>query len=139
MQSASQDLVALIGRVLVVILFLFSGWGKFSGLEGTAGYIASKNLPMPMVLAVASGVVELAASILVTIGYKARWAALVLAIFTILAALLFHNYWTFEDAAARSAQYLNFWKNVGILGGLLMIVAFGPGRYSVDGGSPRHA
>jgi putative oxidoreductase len=139
MQSAPQDLTALIGRVLVVILFLFSGWGKFSGLEGTAAYIASKNLPMPMVLAVASGVVELAATILVIIGYRARWAALVLAIFTIMAALLFHNYWTIEDAAARSEQYLNFWKNVGIMGGLLMLVAFGPGRYSVDGRSAPNA
>ena len=135
MQTGTQDLVALVGRILIVILFALSGWEKLTGLEGTAGYIASKNLPMPMGLAVASGVVELAGAILVIVGYRARLGALALAIFTVLAAVLFHNYWTIEDAAARSMQYINFWKNVGLLGGLLMIVAFGPGRYSLDGGS----
>jgi len=137
MQTGIQDTTALIGRVLIVVLFLLSGWAKLTGLEGTASYVASKNLPIPMATAVAAGVVELGAALLVIIGYWTRLAALALAIFTILAAVLFHDYWNIEDAAARSMQYINFWKNVGLLGGLLMVVAFGPGRFSVDGGSAK--
>jgi putative oxidoreductase len=129
-----QDLTALVGRILLVGLFLLGGWGKVNGLDGTANYIASKGLPMPQVLAMASAAVELIGAILIVIGFKTRLAALALAAFTLAASVIFHNYWAVPEAA-RSMQYLLFTKNIGILGGLLVLAAFGPGRYSVDGRS----
>ena len=133
MHSGSQDLVALIGRILVVGLFLVGGWGKINGLDGTAGYIASKNLPMPQVLAIGAAVVELVAPVLIIIGFKTRLAALVLAAFTLAATVLFHDFWNIAETGPRMQQYMMFSKNTGILGGLLMIVAFGAGRFSIDG------
>ena len=126
-----QNAAALVGRILLAWLFIKSGFGKLTGFEGTVGYIASKGLPLPQVGAAIAVLVELGAGLLVAIGFKARWSALVIGIFTIAAAVLFHDYWN-ADAASKMAQSINFWKNISITGGLLMVFAFGPGRYSVD-------
>lgn len=131
MNPNTANLAALVGRILLAVLFIISGFGKITGFEGTAGYIASKGLPMPQVVAALTIVVELGGGILLAIGYKARWAALALAVFTLLAALIFHNFWAVE-AAQKMNQQINFLKNLAIAGGMLMVFAFGPGRYSVD-------
>ena len=126
-----QNAAALVGRILLAWLFINSGFGKLTGFEATVGYIASKGLPLPQVGAAIAVLVELGAGLLLAIGFKARWSALVIGIFTIAAAVLFHDYWN-ADAASKMAQSINFWKNISITGGLLMVFAFGPGRYSVD-------
>ncbi len=128
-----QDTAALVGRILLALIFITSGFGKITGFEGTVGHIASKGLPLPQVGAIIAIVVELGGGILLAIGFKARWAALALAIFTLAAGILFHNYWAVE-AAQKTFQQINFWKNIAITGGMLMAFAFGPGRYSVDKG-----
>ena len=127
----TQAAAALVGRVLLALIFITSGFGKITGFEGTVGYIASKGLPLPQIGAIIAIVVELGGGLLLAIGYKARWAALALAIFTLAAGILFHNYWA-VDAAQRMGQEINFWKNVSMTGGALAFFAFGPGRYSVD-------
>ena len=127
-----QNAAALAGRILLVLMFLTSGFGKLTGFEGTVGYIASKHLPLPQVAAAVAVLCELGGGLLLAIGFKARWAGLVLAIFTLAAGLLFHDYWNLSDAAQIAANKINFWKNVSITGGMLMVFAFGPGRYSVD-------
>jgi len=129
--TRQYDGVALVGRLLLAALFIISGFGKIGGFEGTAGYIASKGLPMPQVLAALMILVELGGGILLAVGFKARWAALAIAVFTLLAAVLFHNFWT-VDGPARMGEFNNFWKNISIVGGMLMVVAFGPGRLSID-------
>ena len=129
-----QNTAALVGRILLVLMFLTSGFGKLTGFEGTVGYIASKHLPLPQVAAIIAVLCELGGGILLLVGFKARWAGLVLAIFTLAAGLLFHDYWNLTDAAQIAANKINFWKNVAISGGMLMVFAFGPGRYSVDKG-----
>jgi len=131
MNTNVQNTAALVGRILLVLMFLTSGFGKVTGFEGTVGYIASKHLPLPQVGAIIAILCELGAGILLLVGFKARWAALVLAIFTLAAGILFHDYWN-ADAAAKMGQQINFWKNVSITGGMLMVFAFGPGRYSMD-------
>src|SRR2546421_4369184 len=98
MNPNTQAAAALVGRVLLALMFITSGWGKITGFEGTVGYIASKGLPLPQVGAIIAIVCELGGGILLAIGYKARWAALVLAIFTLAAGILFHNYWAVEAA-----------------------------------------
>jgi putative oxidoreductase len=129
--TSVSDAAALVGRILLALIFITSGWGKIGGFEGTVGYIASKGLPLPQLGAVLAIVVELGGGILLAIGYKARWAALAIGVFTLVAAIFFHNYWAVE-AAQKMAQQINFWKNVAITGGMLMVFAFGPGRYSLD-------
>ena len=129
--SSINDAVALVGRILLAAIFIKSGFGKITGFEGTVGYIASKGLPLSQIGAIVAILVELGGGILLAVGFKARWAALAIAIFTLAAGIIFHNYWA-VDAAQRMGQEINFWKNVSMTGGLLMVYAFGPGRYSVD-------
>jgi putative oxidoreductase len=95
--------------------------------------MASKGLPAVEVLLALTIVLELGGGLMLLIGWKARWAALAIAGFTLLAALLFHNYWAMPEAE-QMMQRLMFVKNLGIAGGLLMVFAFGPGRLSVDRG-----
>jgi putative oxidoreductase len=132
--ATSRDIAALIARVLLVALFLLSGFGKISDFAGTAAYVASKGLPLPALGAAIAIVMEVGVGLLVLVGWKARAAALALAVFTAVAGVVFHAYWADADAAARMGDFINFWKNVSIAGGFLMVFAFGPGRYSVDRG-----
>jgi putative oxidoreductase len=127
-----SNTAALVGRILLALIFITSGFGKITGFDGTVGYIASKGLPLPQVGVVIAILCELGGGLLLLVGWKARWAALALAIFTLAAGILFHNYWALTDAAQVAANKINFWKNITITGGMLMVFAFGPGRYSVD-------
>jgi putative oxidoreductase len=125
-----QNAAALVGRILLAVIFILSGFSKITGYDGTAAYMATK-LPMVGVLLPLTILVELGGGILLAVGYKARWAALALAGFSILAALVFHNFWAVE-AAQKMGQQINFMKNIAIAGGMLVVFAFGAGRYSVD-------
>jgi putative oxidoreductase len=131
--NVARDWAALIGRALLAFVFVPAGYSKIGGFAGTAGYMASKGLPAVEVLLALTIVLELGGGLMLLIGWKARWAALAIAGFTLLAALLFHNYWAMPEAE-QMMQRLMFVKNLGIAGGLLMVFAFGPGRLSVDRG-----
>ncbi|MGH6622321.1 MAG: DoxX family protein [Burkholderiaceae bacterium] len=128
---AAHNFLALIARVFLSLMFLKSGYDKIVGFEGTVGYIGSVGLPMPQVMAVLAIVVELGAGIALVLGFKARWAAAALAVFTVLAAVLFHNYWAMP-ADKQMLQQIMFLKNIAVTGGLLMVMAFGAGAWSVD-------
>ena len=131
MNSTMANAVALVGRILLAAMFLMAGYGKIGGFAGTVGYISSVGLPAPQVLAAAAVVVELVGGALLLIGWKARWAALALAGFTVMASVLFHNYWAMP-AAQQMVQQLMFAKNIAVTGGLLMVAALGAGGWSVD-------
>jgi putative oxidoreductase len=122
-----NNAIVLIGRILLSIMFILSGFGKLTNIAGTAGYFANYNLPMPTATAVIVGLIELIGGIAVLIGWQTRIAAWVLAIFTIAAALIAHMNW------ADTMQLINFQKNLAIAGGFLVLASFGPGAYSVDG------
>src|SRR5258707_8952483 len=126
----AQDVAALVGRLLLAAIFITSGFGKITGFEGTVGYIASKGLPLPQVAAIIAIVAELGGGILLAIGYKARWAALVLAVFTLAAGFLFHHTLA-ADGAPKVGQQSNFWKNIPLTSGVLVAHAFGPGGSSL--------
>lgn len=119
------------GRILLALIFLMSGYGKITGFEGTVGYIASKGLPLPQVAAAVSAAVELVSSILLIVGWQARWAATALLLFTIPATFIFHNFWA-ADAAQVQNQTIHFMKNLCIMGGMLYVMAYGAGPLSVD-------
>ena len=91
--TPAQDAVALLGRILLAALFVPAGFGKISGFEGTVGYIGSVGLPLPALGAVVAIVVELGLGLLLLVGFKTRLSAIVLAVFTVAAAVFFHNYW----------------------------------------------
>ena len=131
MNSSTNDAAALVGRILLAIMFIISGFGKITGYDGTAGYMAAKHLPMVSVLLPLTILTELGGGLALAAGFKARWVALLLAGFTVLAAIIFHDFWA-ADAASQMNQQINFMKNITIAGGMLMVFAFGPGRYSVD-------
>ena len=131
--TPAQDAVMLVARILLALMFVIAGFGKIGGFEGTAGYIASKGLPLPQLGAAIAIVVELAGGIMLIVGWKARWAALAIAVFTAVATVIFHNYWAMTGADA-GMQRLMFMKNVSVIGGLLAVYAFGPGRLSIDRG-----
>jgi putative oxidoreductase len=128
-----RDWAALIGRALLAVVFIPAGYAKIGTFAGTAGYMASKGLPAVDLLLVLTIAVELGGGLMLLFGWKARWAALALAGFTLLAALIFHNYWAMP-AAEQMMQKIMFMKNHGVAGGLLLVFAFGPGRLSVDRG-----
>ena len=130
MNSSATNAAALVGRILLAVIFITSGFGKITGYEATAQYMAAK-LPLVIVLLPLTILVELGGGLALAAGFKARWAGLALAIFTLLAGILFHDYWN-ADAAHRMGQQINFMKNVAITGGMLMVFAFGPGAWSVD-------
>jgi putative oxidoreductase len=129
--SNARDIAALIGRILIAIMYIPAGFSKIGGFAGTSGYIASKGLPLPDVGAAIAVVVELVGGLMLLVGWKTRWAALALAAFTLVAAIFFHNFWAVPEAR-QFAEKLYFDKNLAIVGGLLLAYAFGPGRYSVD-------
>ena len=129
--ETKTDVVALVGRVLLAVMFVVAGYGKITGYGGTAGYMASAGLPMVGVLLPLTILVELGGGLALIVGWKARWVALVIAAFTALATVVFHNFWAVVPEA-KMVNELMFLKNVAVIGGLLLVWAFGPGRLSVD-------
>ena len=128
-----KDWAALLGRMLLALLFVISGFGKIPGFEGTAAHIASQGLPMPKVLAALAVLFELGGGIAIALGWKTRWAAAALILFLVAITPIFHKFWGVPPDVAAS-QHIHFMKNVSILGGFLLLFAFGPGRYSIDKG-----
>lgn len=121
----------LIGRVLLALMFILSGFGKLGDLAGTAGYIASGGLPFASLLAPVVGLLELLGGLAIVVGFQARWAALVLGLFTLAASVLFHKFWA-VPADQAFVQQLLFMKNLSVAGGLFTVAALGAGALSVD-------
>lgn len=126
-----QNPLSLIGRLLLASLFLPAGVGKITGFAGTVGYISSVGLPFPELAAVLALTVEIVGGVALVVGLGARPAALALAVFTLVASFFFHNYWA-APADQHLVQQLLFFKNVGVVGGLLTLAAWGAGAWSVD-------
>jgi putative oxidoreductase len=131
MNANVSNTAVLVGRILLATLFILSGFGKIAGYEGTAGYMASKGMPLVNLLLPAAIAVELGGGLLLALGYKARWVALAIFLFLIPTTLIFHAFWGIDPKEAATQQ-INFLKNVSIMGGMLMVFAHGPGRYSLD-------
>ena len=121
----------LAGRILLALIFVTSGWGKLVGFEGTVGYIASKGLPLPQLAAAGAIAIELVGGCLLVVGWQARWAATAIFLFLIPTTLIFHPFWAVEGPGARMEQ-IQFMKNLCIMGGMLYVMAFGAGAYSLD-------
>jgi putative oxidoreductase len=124
--AAQRSVLPLAGRILVGIVFLLSGISKLADPAGTQAYIASVGLPLPVFGYIVAVVVEIGGGLLLLLGYRARLAAIVLAVFTVATAVFFHH------AFGDQNQFIHFMKNLAIAGGLLQVAAFGAGSYSLD-------
>jgi putative oxidoreductase len=120
------DTVALIGRILIAVLFILSGLSKVAAPAATQAYIASVGMPEPVLAYFGSMAVELIGSVLLIVGFRVRAVAVGMAFFTLLTAVFFHR-----DFADQN-QMINFLKNIAIIGGLLQVAAFGAGRFALD-------
>lgn len=129
--TRSQDVAILLGRALLAWLFIPAGWSKLNNFAGVVNYIAAKDVPLPEVCAAMAIAAELGLGLLVLVGWQARWAALGLAIFVAAITPIFHNYWALPPAEAVM-QKQAFNKNLGVVGGLLLLAAFGAGGWSAD-------
>ena len=120
------DTIALIGRILIAVLFILSGLSKVAAPAATQAYIASVGLPEPVLAYFGSMAVELIGSVLLIVGLRVRVVAVGMAFFTLLTAVFFHRDFADEN------QIINFLKNIAIIGGLLQVAAFGAGRFALD-------
>ncbi len=126
-----QNPLTLADRVLMALLFLIAGVGKIAGFAGTAGYIASQGLPLPELGAAIAIAVEVGGGLALITGFQTRLVALAMAVFTVVSALIFHNFWALPADQVMVNQIM-FLKNLSIVGGLLMFTAFGAGGISLD-------
>lgn len=131
MFDSLKNPLSLVGRLFIAMLFLPAGWAKLTGFAGSVGYTASGGIPMPEVATAVALVIEIGGSLALIFGFGTRWAALALAFFTLVASFFFHNYWA-VPAEQVMMQQLMFFKNMGIVGGLLTLAAWGAGAWSLD-------
>jgi uncharacterized membrane protein YphA (DoxX/SURF4 family) len=140
-----MHILFVIGRVLLVLIFIYSGAGKLLDLAGTAAYIAPAvrvpdmlagyaaqlqemtGMTVPELLAILAGVAELVFALLIVFNIGTRPAAVILALFTLVATFYFHDFWNMADAA-RESNKIHVLKNLSIIGGLLVFVVLGSWR-----------
>lgn len=123
--------IEFLGRVLFVALFLPAGISKLSGFEGTVEYFGSLGIPMAPAAVVATIAIEVLGSVALLIGYKTRYAAFALAAFTLFASFIGHAFWA-VPAEQAFVQQLMFFKNIAVVGGLLILATAGAGKLSLD-------
>jgi putative oxidoreductase len=127
----SNRIVALIGRCLVAVPFLVFGFTKIEQFHGIVGMMGSMKIPAPTVATVIIIIIEVLGGICLVLGFRARFWAWLMFLYLIPVTFMVHNYWTYA-APQRADEIVHFYKNIGIMGGLLMIAAFGAGSASVD-------
>ncbi len=125
--TANASAAILVGRVLLSILFILAGFAKLTSIAGTAGFFGSLGLPVPTVTAVVVGLVEFFGGLAVLVGFKTRIAAILLAVFTLGATAVAH----LDFSQAGNALMLQ--KNLGLVGGFILLAVIGAGAYSIDG------
>lgn len=128
-----QKFLPLFGRVLLALIFIIAGFHKITGFGGTAEMMAGRGLPLPEVLLVATILIELGGGLMILLGWHARWAALAIFLFLIPTTLIFHAYWSVDPSQPLMVknQMNQFMKNLAIMGGMLYVVAYGSGPFSL--------
>lgn len=126
--SSYRDIALLIGRILIAALFLIVAYNTMRNIPGTTGYLTSLGVPAPGAAVYLKMAIELLAGLALLVGWQTRSAALVLAVFVLVATLFAHLNW------ADGNQLNHFLKNIAVVGGLLAFYVTGPGSHSVDKG-----
>ena len=126
-----RNALNLLGRLLIVALFLPAGLAKLSGFDGTVGYFTSLGIAAPTLAVIATIVVEVVGSLALLVGFQTRVVAVVMALFTLVASVTAHAFWAAPADQAFVAQLL-FFKNIAVIGGLLVLASSGAGLWSID-------
>jgi putative oxidoreductase len=122
--------IAFVGRLLIAYIYATSGYSKVFGWAGNVQYLTRHNFPVIPVLLVAAAIVEVGGTICLVTGYQARWAAFIMAVYTVIVTVTLHNYWA-ANAQMAGMQETEFRKNLAIAGGLLFVSFAGPGRWAL--------
>ena len=126
-----KDAAILVARILMMVLFVMFGWEKLTGFSGTIAYMASSGAPMPELSAVIAVVMELVVGVALLVGFYTRPLALLLALYTFGTAIIGHHFWNMTGMM-QFDNMIHFYKNISIIGGLLLLCVSGPGKYSFD-------
>lgn len=133
MKSAS-GILALLGRLCMSLIFLTSAYSKAFGWSGNVQYVATRHFTNTILVGLMLGgalVIEFGGALCLISGYQARIAGLVMAVYLTAVTLIFHNYWVITNEMARAVMFMHFQKNLGLIGGLLMVAALGPGTLAL--------
>ena len=134
MPRTLQGIVAVLGRILLCTIFLLAAVGnKIPHFQAVAGFMAKEGVPAPQFMLAGAIVFLIAGSLSVILGYKARIGAALLLVFLVLATYYFHDFWTLSDPQAQQEQMIQFLKNLGLMGAMLLVIANGTGPMSLDG------
>jgi putative oxidoreductase len=128
-----QDTFLLIGRILMGLIFVQSGFAKLMDIPAFAASLAQKGVPEAALLAYVGAPVEFLGGLALLLGFATRYAAAMMIVFVIVATLTSHRYWEYADIAQRRAQEVNFYKNLTIIGGMFFAFVTAGGRFSLDG------
>jgi len=120
-----KDYGPVTGRILLSLIFILSGFNKINGWDGTLGFMASKGIPLTSVFLALTILIELGGGLMIALGLYARWAAFAIFLFLIPVTAIFHPFW------ADPEQMNSFMKNIAIMGGMLYIMTYGSGHYSI--------
>ena len=129
--GSSRSFLLLIARIAIVVLFIIFGYPKLTGLSGTVQYMTSLGAPMPMLAAIIAVVMEVPAAILIVLGFFTRPLAVIFVFYTLGTAVIGHHYWDMTGDAVLP-NMINFYKNVSIAGGFILLAITGPGAISLD-------
>jgi putative oxidoreductase len=132
MQIAIENTCLLIGRFLLGLYFILPGISKITGYESTVTYMEVHNVPMISALLPLTIVMQLVLGAVLIVGFRGKLAAFFLAGLTLVISVYMHNFWDFAEGMERNHETQNFFKNMGITAGLLMVAALGTGRFSID-------
>jgi putative oxidoreductase len=130
--NAEVSSISALGRLLIALIFIRAGINKIGSLAATAATMRNHGIPYPDILVWGAIVLELGGGLMLVAGLYARWVALALFFYTFSLALIFHPYWTVGDPAAARTEASSFFGHLSMMGGMLFVVAFGAGAYSVD-------
>jgi putative oxidoreductase len=125
------DEIVLVARFALVTLYLVFGWDKLNDYWGTAAYMTQVGAPMPSIAALIAIVVEIFAALAVALGVFTRPLAILMALYTLGTGLIGHSFWV-SEGTTRYSDTINFYKNISIIGGFLLLYVTGPGRYSLE-------
>lgn len=126
-----KDLIILLARILMMILFVTAGWGKLTGFSGTVGYFTAIGAPLPAVAASVAILMEFFVGLALVVGFYTRPLALLMSLFVLGTAIIGHHFWNMVEPD-KSANTIQFFKNMSIIGGLWLLSVTGPGRFSLD-------
>ena len=130
--NAEASSISAFGRLLIALIFIRAGINKLGSVAATTATMRNHGIPFPDILVWGAITLELVGGLMLVAGLYARWVALALFFYTFSLALIFHHYWTISDPAAARTDASSFFGHLSMMGGMLFVVAFGAGAYSVD-------